>query len=53
MMTSFTSEEQLSRAGGDELWKKRDEKFGLDCKKKAEKRAYIQEPEIDPGMYRR
>jgi hypothetical protein len=43
LMTSFTSYDQLDweKTVGD-----RDRRFGVDSKKKAEKRAYIQEPEV-------
>ncbi|KAF2773154.1 DUF1264-domain-containing protein [Teratosphaeria nubilosa] len=45
LMTSFTASDQFDfdAAVGD-----RDRRFGVDSKKKAEKRAYINEPEIHP-----
>jgi len=46
LMTSFTAKDQFDfdKAVGD-----RDARFGVDSKKKAEQRAYIQEPEIHPN----
>jgi len=45
LMTSFTARDQFTF---DKSVGERDRKFGIDSKKKAEKRAYIKEPEIHP-----
>lgn len=45
LMTSFTAEDQFD---WDKSVGERDARFGIDSKKKAEKRAYIKEPEIHP-----
>nr|POF18581.1 oil body-associated protein 1a [Quercus suber] len=45
LMTSFTSASQFDM---DLIVRDRDQRFGVDSKKKAEKRAYIQEPPIHP-----
>lgn len=49
LMMSFTKEEQLP-TGFDTLIGDRDTKFGVDHKRKAEKRAHIVEPEEHPGI---
>lgn len=46
-MTSFTNEKELASANGHEVWKQRDEKFGIDSKSKSQKREYIETPELD------
>nr|POF13995.1 oil body-associated protein 1a [Quercus suber] len=45
LMTSFTSENQFDM---DKIVRDRDQRFRVDSKKKAEIRAYIQEPQIHP-----
>jgi hypothetical protein len=45
LMTSFTSNDQIDL---DRLVADRDRRFGVETKKKAESRAYIQEPEVHP-----
>lgn len=47
LMMSFTKPDQ--QPGLDELISERDSRFGVDHKQKAEKREYIEEPEIHPG----
>lgn len=46
LMTSFTSEEQIQKYSKE--FEDRDKRFNVDMKKKAESRAYIQEPQIHP-----
>jgi len=46
LMTSFTNMDQFPEF--DEAVAVRDKKFGIDYKKKAEQRQYIQEPEVHP-----
>lgn len=48
LMMSFT--EETKPPNWEELLKKRDEKFQIDSQAKAEKRKYIKEPKIHPGM---
>jgi hypothetical protein len=45
LMTSFTAGEQMT-GGFEKAVGERDERFGSDWRKKKEKRAYIEEPEI-------
>ena len=50
LMMSFTGPEQFKEFEGS--LKDRDQRFGVDSKRKAEKRAYIEEPEVHPGKPR-
>ena len=47
LMGSFTEEQQLSKH--TEKLRARDEAYGVDMGKKAERRAYIPEPEVHKG----
>ena len=47
LMSSFTSPEQFK--GLKDVIRDRDRRYGVDHEAKAEKRAYIEEPEIHPG----
>lgn len=54
LMGSFVSEETVKAAkkgGLDELVKDRDERFGIDTRKKAELRREIPDVDKDPGMF--
>ena len=48
LMMSFTGVEQ--RPGLKEMVGERDRRFGVDSERKKEKRGYIEEPEIHPGL---
>ena len=51
-MMSFTKEEDVPAPGFERLIGERDARFGgVSHSQKAEKRGYIQEPEIQQGMY--
>lgn len=51
LMMSLTEEGQYP--GFRQIMEERDEKFRANHETKKEKRAYIEEPEIHPGMYRK
>ena len=45
---SFTKEEQCPTPGFEKLVGERDQRYGIKHEKKAEKRAYIKEPNVHP-----
>jgi hypothetical protein len=47
LMMSFTQDAQMNH--GREQWEERDKRYGVSSQQKAEKRAYIPEPETHLG----